>query len=263
MKTNETFNRRRWLMMSKEFEKDEYKIMVSGDSISKGIVFDEEKGKYSFLEENYVSLLQGCLKGAVYNAARFGSTIMKGISRLQNELVRNKPDIVLVEYGGNDCDFNWEEVARDPHGDHLPKTDFDLFRQSLIDVIGSLKNKGIVPILVTLPPLDADRYFKWVSKNSPAIGKEILTWLGCVTRIYWWQERYSSAIVNVAEQTKTKLIDIRGAFLQWPDFTKFLCVDGIHPNKEGHKIIADKIMEYIHSNYSFLLKDETSFAVFS
>lgn len=247
--------------MNTLLEKDEYKIMVSGDSISKGVVFDEQKGKYSFLEENYVTLLQSRLKGAVYNVAKFGSTIMKGIDRMQQEIVRKEPDIVLVEYGGNDCDFNWEEIAQNPYGSHLPKTDFDLFKHTLSDVIGSLKNKGIIPVLVTLPPLDADRYFAWISKNSPAVSRSILAWLGSVTRIYWWQERYSSAIVNIAEQTKTKLIDVRGAFLQWPDFTKFLCIDGIHPNKEGHKIIAERIMEYILANYSFLLKDDKSFAL--
>ena len=24
------------------------------------------------------------------------------------------PDLVLIEYGGNDCDYKWDEVARRP-----------------------------------------------------------------------------------------------------------------------------------------------------
>lgn len=40
----------------------EFKYMVSGDSISKGVVYDEARSRYVILEDNYVSLLQGKLK---------------------------------------------------------------------------------------------------------------------------------------------------------------------------------------------------------
>ena len=66
---------------------------------------------------------------------------------------------------------------------------------------------------------------------------------------------YNSVIVSIAEETKTRWIDIRGAFLQTADFTNFICIDGIHPNEKGHKLIAAKIFEYIKSNYSFMLKN--------
>lgn len=236
-------------------DKDNYKFVVSGDSISKGVVFDDEKGKYLLLEESYVNLLQSKLKGIVCNVAKFGNTIIKGVSKLQNEVSKSNPDIVLIEYGGNDCDFNWDEIARDPGAYHEPKTDFNLFQKTLTDIVESLKKNRIIPVLMTLPPLDADKYFKWISKNSPQAAESILKWLGSVTKIYWWQERYNSAIMRIAQETQTIWIDVRGAFLQNPDFPKLLCTDGIHPNREGHKVIADKITEFLKHNYSFLLKD--------
>ena len=60
------------------------KYMISGDSISKGVIYDEERNKYVILEDNYVSLLQQKLKGAVRNTARFGNTLMKGFSNRNN-----------------------------------------------------------------------------------------------------------------------------------------------------------------------------------
>ena len=75
-----------------------------------------------------------------------------------------------------------------------------------------------------------------------------------MTKIYWWQERYNAAILKVAEETGTRWIDVRGAFLEHPDFLNMICVDGIHPNERGHKVIAEKILEYIAPSYSFLLK---------
>jgi acyl-CoA thioesterase I len=236
-----------------EIEKSGYNCLVSGDSISKGVIYDEEAMKYIVLDNNYVTLLQSKLKGIVHNTSRFGSTIVKGISRLKSEILKSSPNIVLIEYGGNDCDFDWNEIAVNPEIHHNPKTDLSTFEKYLQDIINGLKEKAITPVLMTLPPLDADRYFKWISKNNPLAEVNILKWLGSFTKIYWWQERYSSTIVRIAEETKTRWIDVRGAFLQHPDFTQFLCIDGIHPNREGHKLIANKITEYISSNYEFLL----------
>lgn len=236
--------------------KDNYRYIVSGDSISKGVIFDEEKQKYVVSKNNYVFLLQNKLKGAVCNLSKFGATITKGVKRLNEAIAEQKADIVLIEYGGNDCDFNWQEIANDPYGNHMPKTDLCTFERVLVDTVNRLKNNKFVPILMTLPPLNADSYLKWVSKNNPLAELNILNWLGSVTKIYWWQERYNTAIVKVAEETQTRWIDIREAFLRHSDFTKFLCLDGIHPNEEGQKLIAEKVLNYIKRNHCYLIRDD-------
>jgi lysophospholipase L1-like esterase len=237
--------------------KKDYNYMLYGDSILKGVVYDESKCKYTVLEKSFGNILQDRLKGVVNNAARFGNTIIRGTSKLQNEVKKNNPDIVLIEFGGNDCDFNWEEVAENPSGDHVPKTDFNVFEKMLRSMIESLDKVNIVPVLLTLPPIDADRYFKWVSRNSAAMGSSILEWLGSVNKIYWWQERYNSIVLSLAQETRTRWIDIRSAFLRYPDYTRLICVDGIHPNERGHTVIAEKILEYISSNYEFLLRESS------
>ncbi|SNX53505.1 SGNH/GDSL hydrolase family protein [Thermoanaerobacterium sp. RBIITD] len=235
--------------------KDSYNFLVCGDSISKGVVFDKSKNKYVLLKDSYTNLLEGSLKGTIDNVAKFGSTILKGIDRLKKELIKVKPDVVLIEFGGNDCDFNWDKVAENPHSEHMPNTDFNVFKNSLNELIDSLKKSKIIPVLLTLPPIDADRYFKWISKNNVDMAKNILTWLGSVTKIYWWQEKYNSAILSIARSTRTRVIDIRSAFLENPDYRQLICDDGIHPNEEGHKVIAEKIMDYVKTHYNFLLKN--------
>lgn len=242
-------------MTKKEMlEKDNYNFVLYGDSISKGVVYDENREKYVLLDESYPNLLSSKLKGVVHNAAKFGNTIIRAAGKFQNDVLKKKPDIVVIEFGGNDCDFKWEEIAENPSGIHLPNTDFNVFQKSLKSLIDTLKSTGIIPVLMTIPPLDAERYFKWISKNSAAVAEKILAWLGSVSKIYWWQERYNSAILSIAQETKTRWIDVRSAFLGAPDFRQFLCIDGIHPNDKGHKVIAEKIMEYISSNYKYLLK---------
>ena len=233
--------------------KDRYTIVVYGDSIARGVIYDEEKQKHSLLLESFTNLLRDRLKGVVYNAAKFGSTIVEGLLRLQDDVLKRKPDIVLIEFGGNDCDFQWDEIADNPLGEFHPNTECSAFYELLRGLVEKLRTMNIVPVLVSLPPLDPDKYFRWISHNSDRAGKNILRFIGNVSHIYSWHERYNAAILRVAEETKTRLIDIRSAFLQKDDYTKLICKDGIHPNKEGHKVIADKILHYIQSNYLFLL----------
>lgn len=233
--------------------KELYTIVVYGDSISRGIIFDKEKQKHALLLENFPNIVRTKVKAVVHNAAKFGSTLVEALHRLQNDVLRRNPDIVLIEFGGNDCDFQWDKIAENPSAEYHPNTEYAKFSTLLTELVQKLQNTDIVPVLVTLPPLDPERYFRWISHNSEEAKNNILKWMGNVSKIYSWQERYNAAILRVAEQTKTRLIDIRSAFLDNEDYTKFLCDDGIHPNKEGHQLIADKILEYIHLNYVPLL----------
>ncbi len=236
--------------------KENYNFVLCGDSILKGVIYDQKKNRYVVSDGNFANIIQDKLNGVIHNAGRFGNTIVRGLKRFTNDVMNKKPDIVLIEFGGNDCDFKWEEIANNPQGNHEPNTNIDVFQETLISIITTLEEKNIVPILMTLPPLDADRYFKWISKGSKMFEENILYWLGgSVNKIYWWHERYNAAVMSVAEESKTRLLDIRSAFLKKMDYRQYLCIDGIHPNKEGHKIIADKILEYIKTDYAFILKN--------
>ncbi len=244
--------------MSQITENDSIKILVSGDSISKGVIYDETKSRYIVLPENYVDTISTKIKGSIKNISKFGSTLIRGISKLENHIGKENPDIVLIEYGGNDCTFNWDEVADNPDANHLPQTDIRLFETALHETIKMLKNIKVTPVLMTLPPLNAEKYLEWVSKNNPLTQGNILKWLGNVSEIYYWQEKYSTVITKVAEETHIRLIDVRSAFLELPDFTKYICRDGMHPNRKGQKLIADKVFDYIKSGYDFLLIEKPS-----
>ncbi|MGB9780440.1 SGNH/GDSL hydrolase family protein [Caldanaerobacter sp.] len=235
--------------------RESYSILLAGDSISKGVILEEKRNRYIVTDENYVNIVKEKIKGTVKNISKFGATILKGIEMVDREFKKEKPDIIVLEFGGNDCDFNWEEVAKKPGEEHFPKTGYHLFIQKLKEIIEFSRDFGVIPVLMTLPPLDADRYLKWISKMNKEMEQNILTWLGSVTKIYWWHEKYDSAIRMVAEHTNTLLIDLRTAFLHQSDFRNFLCKDGIHPNEEGHKIMASKIIEYLECHYPYILKN--------
>lgn len=235
--------------------KNDYKLLVYGDSITRGIVYDEEKRKYITLKDSFANIVADKVKGTVYNAGRFGNTIIRGISKMYNEVMKKDPDIVLIEFGGNDCDFDWDDVAHNPDIEHKPNTDLTIFRETLLNMINTLKDANIVPALMTLPPLDYKRYFKWISKGEPFAAQNILHWLGSEEKIYTWHASYNQMIADVAKETKTLLIDVREKFIKFGDYSKLLCEDGIHPNVEGHNLIAKVFLNFLSENYNFLLQE--------
>lgn len=234
--------------------KDNYIFVAYGDSITRGIVYDNEKSKYEPLKENFTTIIGNRIKGSIYNAGRFGNTIRRGASKLYNDVIKKSPDIVLIEFGGNDCDFKWDDIAKNPDMEYKPNTDIFTFRETLLTMINTLKVNHILPALMTLPPLDPFKYFKWIAKGDSFAEQNILHWLGTKDRLFTWHNSYSKMIADVANETNTALIDVRTEFLNYSDYSQFLCKDGIHPNIQGQSLIAAVILKYIEENYNFLLQ---------
>ena len=221
-------------------------LCILGDSIGKGVVWNENNGRYTVLDDSFSALLAEKTSISVKNHAAFGSTIERGIKIAQRHLGElGVYDAVLLEFGGNDCDFDWASIANAPDDDHSPKTPISTFEEKYLELIAEVKKAGGTPLLMNLPPIDSVRYFQRVSTGID--GGAVLEWLGDKSRIYRWHEMYSIAVQRVAKLTGTPVIDIRTAFLSRRDCPELICADGIHPNRSGHMQIAETVAEFLCS----------------
>jgi len=204
-----------------------------------GVVFDETRGRYIITPNRFAVALEAELGIQVNNHSRMGAVVTEGYQRFVKSPI--KPGgIVVVAYGGNDCDMPWKAVCEDPDALRQARTPLPLFIQTLFDFVKAIRDQGMPPLLVTRPPLDANRYFDWVTRN---LSKEVvLRYLGDVAHIYRWQERYAIAVRNVAQAAKCALFDARDAFLEDMGYLNHLCVDGIHINEDGHALITRAIV---------------------
>jgi len=224
------------------------KIEVYGDSVLKGIQVNPENKRYHIDNNIDIEGIEKAHSLSIKNFSKFGCTITKGFSLIKNRLGKGEVycDAIVMDYGGNDCDFNWKEIAEKPDDDHLPNTPLDVFVDTYHKIICLLKENGIRPIMTNLPPIDAQRFFDWFCGGFCKMN--ILKWLGGVESIYNWQEKYSKAVEEVAAETDTLLVDIRGAFLRQGRIKRFLCEDGTHPNTEGQKIITEAFFKFIEQS---------------
>ena len=220
-------------------------ICILGDSIAKGVMFDTQRNRYVIAKENPGRQIAQTLGYSVTDLSKFGSTVTDGLARFekQKDALRDCRT-VLVNFGGNDSDFLWQEISAAPDGLHKPKTPIDIFEQGYLKLIGCIRERGFLPIMLNLPPVDHARYFAWISRERNA--DNILKWLGGTTEfIYRWHEQYNVAVHKIARTANVKLVDIRSTFLQRRDYSRFLSDDGIHPNEEGYALIAKAIMPYL------------------
>ena len=219
------------------------RIAIYGDSILKGVIYDEKTNHYSVANEEFDRLAEELPEVQISNFARFGCTIQKGYRYFMNALKNGlQCDSVILEYGGNDADFNWAEVSAQPDGEHLPNTPLRTFEHLLTEMLRELKDRSIRPILMSLPPIHAERYLNFIV--SKGLSKQnILRWLGDVQMIYRFQEMYSNAISRIAYMTNTLLADVRNVFLEKHNFEELFCQDGIHPNEKGQALVRQAFME--------------------
>ena len=189
------------------------KLCFFGDSIGKGIVYDKERGRYVPTENSFVRLVGEEEKIDIENFSRFGCTVTRGEQIVERNVPEIKSsDYVVLEFGGNDSDYNWKKIADDPDAEHSPNTPLSVFVETYKKVIGEIKKLGKIPVILNLPPVDARKYFRWVSNGVN--GDNIMKWLGGdEIYIYRWHEMYNAAICDLSNSMKIPMIDIRSAFL--------------------------------------------------
>lgn len=221
------------------------KVYVWGDSIAKGIIFDAQRGRYVGLRERS-GLEQAAhdLDVELENHAHFGMTTQKGklvVAKGMEKVEAGRP--VVLGFGGNDVDFNWAAIADAPSGHHDPNVTLDQFGDNMAQMVHTVRSAGLRPVLMTLPPIDSTRYFDWVTRGLEH-KQNVLQWLGDVDRIYRTHKGYSDLLTQVAQTLNVNLVDVRGAFEKAGETLSRLCVDGIHPNAQGHDVIHQALTQY-------------------
>ena len=213
-------------------------VTVFGDSLMKATAPDERQ-RLHFNIRRYAERLFTDFSLPLTCKAQFGATVSMGCRELKKALSKGiEGSHVLIEYGGNDCDFDWAAIAENPQGQHVPRTPLPQFRAALAEMVELVQQAGKYPVLMSLPPIDAERYLQGMKKRG-LNRANIVAWLGDPQMIYRYHELYSMNVVNFARSMSLPLIDIRNHFLERHDFSQLLSADGIHPSLKGYDFIYE------------------------
>ena len=198
------------------------RIVALGDSITNGVRDGVREG------DTFRHLLQEELPRTtgygteVINAGVNGDITTTAISRLESDVLQHKPDYVTIMFGVNDAGYY--RPATDSMAD-MPRVTAADFKDNLEVTIRAVQEIHAKPVLVTPVPMNPS----YGHKNYPAYVENGLNYL---------VDEYADIIRALSARTELPLIDVHQAFSADPD-TEKLVPDGIHPNKDGHRFIAD------------------------
>ncbi|MGM0845566.1 MAG: SGNH/GDSL hydrolase family protein [Bacillota bacterium] len=221
------------------------KIVCLGDSLTRGVSF--VKGRLRILKENYPNALQQLFSEnnkdvSVINKGVFNDNSHHLVKRLEKDVINEKPQYVIIEIGGNDCNFKWAEVAEKPWEKHKAIVPMNQYIDNIKTIITNLKEHQITPVIATLPPLDPVRYYKNISeKYSPAISH----WISEVGGIGYWHGLYNQNLNMLAEECSTLKVDVRSALKKAGNLVDYISDDGIHLTAEGYKVLSEEIYRNI------------------
>ena len=141
--------------------------------------------------------------------------------------------------------FDWRAIAADPSGRHESNIDLVAYKALYINKIAQARARGLEPVLVSLPVMDENRYFAFITRGmSMQERKNLLYWLGGKTeRLRNIHELYNLALFRLAATQCVHIIDITSPMLATPNYNELLEQDGVTLSEAGKSLVNAEMMK--------------------
>ena len=176
----------------------------------------------SITKRGYNELLGPMVGAEAINAGVGGHNTKQGLHRMQKDVLDHKPEVVIILFGTNDVRVDSERAF-------VP---LERFEKNLEEMVQRCQKVGAKVVLCTLPPINEKKYFtrhKLEDFIDHGGLKKLLA-------------DYRGATIRVAKMNKLPLVDLNQVLEKHP---KWLSPDGVHPSKEGTRIIAKLVSEKV------------------
>ena len=193
-------------------------IVCHGDSLTEGTDLNPNF-TWPQLVENQVNV-------KVINSGIGGDTSGGLLGRFYHDVVRHKPDMVLIMGGTNDL---WWDL------------DINLIQANIFAMTCQAEFHNIAPVVGLPLPLHMDSIRQ--QKMMAPIGG----WENCLKKL----GRLVEALAASAAESEIANIDFYHPFCNDHGDAqgKYFLEDGLHPNKEGHLLMASKVAQLLKSTF--------------
>lgn len=195
-------------------------ICIFGASIAYG-AYDLEKGGWANRLRIYLDNKD--YDGETYNLGISGDTTRGLLARLEAEASIRNPKAIIFSIGTNDSTLlikegqNWVPIEE--------------FENNLRQIFSQAKKYTSELIFAGIAPVDEE-------KTSP------IPWATNIIYKNSEIEKYNERVKNICQEQNVKFIDLYSEMIKM-DYKNMLC-DGLHPNSEGHRWVAEKIIGEIN-----------------
>ena len=196
------------------------KLVCHGDSLTEA----------SDLDKNYTwpILVENRLNLKVIKSGIGGDTSGGMLSRFYPDVVHHQPDLVIILGGTNDL---WWDLET------------NLIQANIFAMACQARFHNITPI-VGLPLPLLMKNIERQEMMPPTAG-----WHKCINQL----SILVKAVAASAAASDIACLDFHTPFLGESERTheKYYLEDGLHPNKQGHLLMADKVVDLLHEQFHF------------
>lgn len=161
------------------------------------------------------------------NAGVGGNTSREGLARIETDVLRQGPDLVLVQFGGND--------ATADNARHVPPSEYETNLETIRALVSDRTGAGVV--LLTFPPI-INAWHAWGAHPfyEPWGGSD-----GCVavyreiTRAF--ASRHGLPLVDL-DVALRRVCESEGA-------ESVILPDGVHLTERGNEVVAEAVFEVL------------------
>lgn len=219
-------------------------VYIFGDSLLRGVMPDEN-GMYHSTDSIDFDGIAKKHDIVIKNYSMPTFTSKQGREWMNRTLeINEKPDLAIVEYGGNDCDFRWSELAKadetvtDPH-----RVSLEEFEQVYGGILDDLSLRGIRAVVTLCPPLPSHIYLKHLSDSG--IPENIIQKYAVSDEIFLSEYvKYKKVILKLAEKKQISALNIEKTFAILDNMVEYYSADGLHPNERGYHLIHKAFDEF-------------------
>ena len=139
--------------------------------------------------------------------------------------------------------YDWKAIATNPSGHHEPQIDLVAYKALYSNRIAQVRAQGQEPVLVSLPIMDENRYFAYITRGmSMEERKNILYWLGGKTeRLRNIHALYNLALFRLAALQCVHIVDITSPMLASTQFDELLNQDGVTLSPAGEELVQREL----------------------
>jgi lysophospholipase L1-like esterase len=192
------------------------RIVCHGDSLTEGADLD--------VQYTWPSLVANALRLEVFNTGIGGDTSGGMLSRFPSDVLARNPDAVLILGGTNDL---WWDLEVNLILAHIFSMACQARHQRVAPIIG-------LPIPLYMPALEKQDFFQ------PLGGYH-----ACLAKL----ARLVESLRETAAQNDLPVVDFNSLFLDAQGTVRgeYYLPDGLHPNREGHRRMAQTVVLILRS----------------
>ena len=205
------------------------KVAFFGDSICLGQGVSIHNGWVVRLSDFIEKKLDNSSPSLIFNSSYNGRTSREALLQMSFEILDHKPDILLIQFGMNDCNY-WKTH----HG--VPRVSIKSFKENINEMIFRSFNSGIKYVVVnTNHPTPKNSKFEYANlsyEESNCLYNEALREISRTS---------DNFVLNDMNKKIQKFLSNNNLIAE-----DIVLKDGIHLNQFGHELYFDftsKVME--------------------